>query len=630
MFEFIRTHQRLMQFLLLVLIVPPFAFFGLDGYKRFSDDSAAVAIVAGHSITQNEFTQAQREQIERQREIARNLNVPFDAAMMDTPAARGVTLDNLVNQRALTTFAVRRGVEVTDERLREVIMAIPAVQENGQFSKERYARLLAAQGYTPEGFENRLRQDLSLQALNTGIAESAFSPRTVQAMVARAQGEEREVQEYLLKAEAYVAAVKVTPEAVRSFYDANQKEFVLPAQIKVEYVSLGIDAITQTLKAPGEEIKAFYDQNAARYRQVESRQASHILIKADEKTDRAAARSKAEDVLKLAKAPGADFGALAKKYSQDPVSASQGGSLGSMTRGSMVKSFEDAVFVMKTGDISGIVESEFGYHIIKLAGVVPEKVRTLEDVRPEIEKEWARREAQKKFTESAEGFTNVVFEQADSLKPAADKYKLTIATSGFFARGAPPKELANPRLLERLFADDAIKARRNTEALEVAPGVLLSARVVESKPQSIRPFAEVESQVREQMERREAQAMARKEGEEKLKAAQQSADALAFGASKSVSRAKPEGLPNEALRLVMSAPVGKLPAVVGAQVGGGYMIVRINKVKEAAGVEPAREQAIMSALDRAQAESEFSAYLESVRQAAKVVVQRENLEKKGD
>ena len=630
MFEFIRTHQRLMQFLLLVLIVPPFAFFGLDGYKRFSDDSGAVAIVGGHSITQAEFTQAQREQIERQREIARNLNVPFEAAMMDTPAARGVTLDNLVNQRALTTFAVKHAVAVTDERLREVIMAIPAVQEDGHFSKERYARLLAAQGYTPEAFENRLRQDLSLQALNAGIAETAFSPRTVRAMVARAQGEERDVQEYLVKAEAYVGAAKVTPEAVRSFYDANQKEFVMPAQIKVEYVSLGIDAIAQTLKAPSDEIKAFYDQNAARYRQEESRQASHILIKADEKSDRAAAKARAEDVLKQVRAPGADFGALAKKFSQDPGSAGQGGVLGSMTRGSMVKAFEDAVFTMKAGDISGIVDSEFGYHIIKLTGVVPAKVRTLDEVRPEIEKEWARREAQKRFTDSAEGFTNMVFEQADSLKPVADKYKLAIGTSAFFGRGAPPKELANPRLLERLFADDAIKARRNTEALEVAPGLLLSARVIESKPQTIKPFAEVEAQVREQLVRREAQSMARKEGEEKLKAAQQSADALAFGAPKTVSRTKPEGLPPEALRLVMSAPTGKLPSVVGAQVSGGYAIVRINMVREPKVVEPAREQAIMSALDRAQAESEFSAYLESVRQAAKVVVRRENLEKKGN
>jgi peptidyl-prolyl cis-trans isomerase D len=630
MFEFIRTHQRLMQFLLLVLIVPPFAFFGVDGYKNFTEDSGALAKVSGQAVTQQEFTQAQREQLERQRDVARNLNIPFDAAMFDTPASRAAVLDTLVNQRVLTTFAVKHGIAVTDDRLREVIMAIPAVQENGQFNKERYTRLLAAQGFTPEAFEMRLRQDLSMQALNTGVGESAFAPRAVLAMVARAQSEEREVQELLLKADAFAAGVKLKPEAVRAYYDANQKEFVLPAQVTAEYAVLSIDAIAAGMVAPPADVKAYYEQNAAKYRQEEQRQASHILIKFEEKADRAALKAKAEDLLKLARAPGADFAALAKKNSQDPGSAVQGGSLGSFARGAMVKAFEAAVFAMKPGDISDVVESEFGYHIIKLTGITPAKVRTLDEVRPEIEKEWTRREAQKKFTESAEGFTNTAYEQADSLKPAADKYKLKLERSAPFARSAPPRELNNPRLLERLFSDDAVKSRRNVEAIEIAPGVLVSARVADYKPQAIRPFETVQAAIAEQLTRKEAVELTKKDGEARLKALQQSADAAGFAAPKLVSRAKPEGLSPEAMRAVMAAPTAKLPAIVGVALASGYGIFRINKVNVGANPESTRQAAIKSALDRAQAEADFAGYLENIKQSSKVVLYKDRLEKKAN
>jgi len=628
MFEFIRSHQRLMQFLLLVLIVPPFAFFGLDGYKNFTEDSGALAKVAGYAITQQEYAQAQREQLDRQREIAQRMNLPFDAAMFDTPASRQAALDSLVNQRVLTTFAVKRGIAVTDERLREVIMAIPAVQEGGQFNKERYTRLLAAQGFTPESFEARLRQDLSMQALNTGVGETAFSPRAVQAMVASAQAEEREVQELLVKADAFTAEVKLKPEAAKAYYDANQKEFMLPAQVTAEYAVLSVDAIAATLVAPAAEIKAFYDQNGARYKQEEQRQASHILIRLEEKADKAALKARAEDVLKQARAAGADFAALARKFSQDPGSAAQGGSLGSFARGAMVKAFEEAVFAMKPGEISNVVESEFGYHIIKLTGVTPGKVRTLDEVRPEIEKEWTRREAQKKFAESAEGFTNTVYEQADSLAPAAEKYKLKLMKTAAFARAAPPREINHPKLLERLFSDDAVKSRRNVEAIEIAPGVLVSARVADYKPQTLRPFEEVQAAIKEQLTAKEAAALAHQEGEKRLKALQQSADAAGFGAAKTVSRGKTGGYPVEVMRAVMAAPTDKLPTVVGVPLGSGYGLFRIIRAGAGSAVEPNRLAAIRSALDRAQAEADFSAYLESIKRASKVTVYKDRLEKK--
>ena len=625
MFEFIRSHQRLMQVLLLILIVPPFAFFGIDGYRRAGDDPNAVAKVAGYAITQQEFTNAHREQVDRMRQMLRG---NFEASLFDNPEARLSTLDTLVNQRVLTTQAVKRNLVVSDERLRNVIMSIPAVQDNGQFSKDRYDVLLRSQGMTPQMFENRLRQDLAVQTVSGGVSESAFTPKTVVDLLARAQTEEREVQEWSVKSEAFTAQVKLAADAAKAYYDANQREFQVSAQVRLEYLILSLDALMASIPSNPDEIKAFYEQNLARYSQDEQRQASHILIKSD--ANKANARTKAEDVLKQVKSPGADFAALAKKYSEDPGSAAQGGDLGMFGRGTMVKPFEDAAFKLKEGEISGIVESDFGFHIIKMASIKGAKAKSLEEVRPEIEKEWKRQQAQKKYAESAEGFSNTVYEQADSLKAAADKYKLEVKTTPFFARSAAQAPLNNQKLLDRLFGDDAIKNKRNSEAIEIAPSTLISARVVEFKPQAIRPLAEVQADITARVTAREAQALARKEGEAKLKAAQADAAAVTFGSAKTVSREKAEGLAPEGMRAVMAAPAAKLPAIVGVDLPGGYAVYRINKVMQQEKPDLAKRENLRVGLTRAQAEADFASFMQSLRLVSKVELHPENLEKKGN
>ena len=382
------------------------------------------------------------------------------------------------------------------------------------------------------------------------------------------------------------------------------------------------------------ELKAAYDARVSQYRQEEQRRASHILIQAaaDAKPeDRQAARKKAEEILAEVRKSPARFAELAKKYSQDTGSAERGGDLGLFGRGMMVKPFEDAAFKLKENEISDVVESDFGYHIIRLTGIQPGKTRTLDEVRAELSAELARQKGMRRFAEAAEGFSNSVYEQSDSLKPAAEKYKLKVQVSDWIGRSAAQSKgvLANAKLLGALFSPDSIKARRNTDAIEIAPSVLVAARVLEHRPAAQRKFEEVRGEIESLLRRREAAKLARSDGEARLARLQKGEDAgVKWGPVRSVSRRNPGGLDPQTLRSVLAVDPAKLPAYAGTMKGDeGYVLYRVVKV-----AEPAPEaQAAKAAAERqarAAGTQQYEAYLASLRSRAKISINTANLETK--
>ena len=629
MFEFIRTHQRLMQFLLLLVIAPAFLFVGVQGYSNIVGDPNAVAKVCGGHVSIMEYQRAQQEYMQT---VQQQLGPNFRADAFNTPETRMVVLERLVSQRALACGALKRNIVASDDMLRQNILSTRAFQVDGKFSPELYKATLAASGLTPSGYEVLLRQQLAMQALSGAVLDSSTAPKTVVASVLRAQEEQREVQEFVVKPDAYTGQVKLADNAAKAYYDANQKEFQVPAQMRADYLVLSADALAANVTPDADEIKKFYEQNQAAYGTPEERQARHILIAAAANApaaEIAAAKAKAAEVLAKLKADPSKFAQLAKEYSKDPGSAEKGGDLGFVTRGAFVKPFEDKMYSLKQGEISEPVQSEFGFHIIEVTAIKPSSVKPFEQVRGEIEANWKKQRAQKIYAESVDGFSDSVYSQSDSLKPAADKYKLKVQSAPLFGRANPPKELANPKLLDKLFADDAIKNKRNTDAVEIAPGVLVSARVVEYKPQTVQAFDDVKAAITTKLTQREAQTLASKEGEAKLKAAQANPDAVSFGAAKTVSRLKPEGIDPDAIKALMTAPSAKLPAVVGVELpGGGYAIYRINKVTQAEKANEGLSESVKALLARSQGESEFAAYLTALKQAAKIELHPENIEKK--
>lgn len=626
MFDFIRTHQRLMQFLLLLFIFPSFAFFGLEGYTSFREGNNAIAKVAGNPITQQEFDAAQREQMERIRQM---FSGQFDPAMLDTPEARQSVLDGLIAQRVIAAEASSNRLSVSDQALQQTILGIPGmIGPDGKFDSERYKSLLAAQGMTPAMYEARLRQELIAQQVSSSVQNTAFAPKAVANRLSDLNDQERTVQEAVFKTGDYASQVKVTDEMLKAYYEKNAKQFEIPEQVKAEYVVLNSDAVAAQISVSDADIKSYYDQNAARYSEEEQRRASHILIKADKDAsaaDKAAAKEKAEKLLAQVRKNPADFAKIAKENSQDPGSAERGGDLDFFGKGMMVKAFEDTAFKLKQGDISDVVESDFGYHIIQVTAIKPAVVKPLEEVKSQIAADIKKQLTAKKFTEMAEQFTNMVYEQSDSLKPVADKLGLKIETAAGLTRTpnpatAPTAPYSNPKFLNALFSDEAIKNKRNTEAVEIAPSTLIAGRVVEHKPVSQRPFEEVQAVVRERVTQEEAASLAKKAGEAKLAAAK-SGETAGFGEAKTVSRTKAQGVVPAALPSIMRADATKLPAYVGVDLGAqGYGVYKITKVAQPTNLDTARRTAEQEQIGNALAQQEALAYLEVLKKKAEVEV----------
>ena len=626
MFEFIRKHQRLMQILLALLIVPSFVLVGVSGYQDRGGAADGVATVDGKKITQQEWENAQRRQIDQARQM---MGAQFDQKLFDTPEAKQAILDNLVAERAINAEVARGNLTAGDAAVRKKILDIQQFRKaDGSFDMDQYKAALAAQGMTPDMFDTRLRHDIAIEQLVGSIQQTAFAPRTVAARLSDINDQEREVQELLFPAAQFAAQVKVSDDMVKAYYDKNTTLFQVPETVKAEYVVFNADAVEKQVSVSDAEVADAYNKNKARFLTPEKRSASHVLInaKADAKpADDAAAKAKAQAILDELRKNPADFAKIAKAQSQDPGSAELGGDLGTVEKGVFVKPVEDAIYSLKEGEMSGLVRSEFGYHIIKVTKVVPAVQKSLDEARAEITAELKKTKMSAKYSELAETFTNTVYEQADSLKPVADKLGLTVETVAGLTRTPNPALGSSPanndKFLKAIFSNDALTNKRNTEAVEVAPSTLVAGRVVEFKPATKRPFAEVEGIIRQRVAQEEALRLARQAGEAKLAAARASGDASGFGDAKTVSRTKQPTINEAAALVVLKADTSKLPAYVGVELPGqGYGVYRIAKVSQPAQPDLARRQQEAEQISSAVGGGETYGFVEALKHKAKAKI----------
>ena len=627
MFEAIRKHSKIVMFLLFLLVIPSFVLVGIDS-NYFSEKSPVVARVDGHKITQADWDNAHREETDRIR--AQSPNV--DPKQLDTPQARYATLERLVRDRVFAAAAQSSHLITSDARLARALQDIPAIaalkRPDGSLDTEAYRSLVGAQGLTPEGFEANVRRELSVSQVMGGVMSTAFATDAAAKLAFDSLYQRREIQVARFNASDYAKQVNPTDADIEAFYKANAQRFQQQEQAAVEYVVLDLDSVRSGIRVNEDDLRTYYKENLTRLAAKEERRASHILINAAKDTpaaDRDQAKARAQELLAQVRKSPASFAEVAKKSSQDSGSAPAGGDLNFFGRGAMVKPFEDAVFAMKKGEISDVVESDFGYHIILLTDIKTPRQPSFEELRPSLEAELKQQQAQRKFAEVAEAFTNSVYEQPDSLKPVADSLKLKIQTAEGVTRVPGPGAsgpLANPKFLEALFANDSVEGKRNTSAIEVGPSQLVAGRISTYTPTRTLALQEVSDRARLLLIAEKSAELARKDAEAKKAAwTGNAAPAAGLAPAVVVSRDQTQNLPRAVVDAALRASPDNLPAWVSADLGSqGTAVVKVLRIIPREGVDAQQAAQQRQQLQQWWTTAEGFAYYEMLKERFKVQI----------
>ena len=613
MLQAFREHKRWLMFIAMVLIIPSFVVTGIYSYNRMSQSDNAIVQVGEAKITPEQFDMAKREQLERLRQ---QMGESFRANILDNEQAREDILRMLMDDSAITQTVAKNHVMVSEAEAVALIKNADALKQDGKFSPELYEQFLRSQGKSDQLFVAQVQRDLEKEVLIAGVSNAYPVPKALVEQMHEILTNERQVRTLTINAADFLNSVSVSDDEVKAYYSAHLSEFLSPEHIKAEYIVLSPENFKDQ-KANPDDIKAYYEQNKNRWSIPEQRRASHILIEFGD--DKAAALKKAEGILAEVKADPSKFAGVAEKESQDPGSASQGGDLSFFGKGVMTKAFEDAVFHAKKGDIVGPVETEFGYHIIYVTDIQAGSVEPFEAVKPEIEREYAEQMAIRTFSERADEFTNMVYEQSDSLEPTAQKFGLKVETADFVTRnGVTDPELGriiNDRVAEALFGSECLKEKRNSNAIEVQSNTLVAARVVEYYPEKERALDDVKSIIGEKLRAQKAAEKAFEAGKAKLAELQKSKSLEGFSDEVWVSRQNQQGQETSLINAALALETSKLPAYTGATLANGSYAIAYVEAARSHQANEAELRGLARELGSIYGEADRAGYLEALKEA---------------
>ena len=600
MFDLVQKNRRVAEVVLGIVVLGLVISFGWSGYAATSGENW-VAKVGNATITPQQV----------------------DEVMRNQPNAQQPTVvEGLVRNQLLLNQAHELRLNPDADQLRKTIAAAPEFQENGQFSPSKYEAWLTSTGMDASRIEKRLTDQLATEHLVSPFTQSGYVSTVTIDRMSQLVNEKREVVTARFDPKDYAAQASVTPAEVKQYYDAHQVDLKAPEMVRVEYVALSAQDIAQQQTVTDAEVQKYFDAHKAQFG-TEERKAAHILIQVAAKAppaERQAAKAKAEALLKQIRANPASFADVAKANSDDGSKA-QGGELGWLKQGDVVPPFGAALFSLKKGQISDVVESEFGYHIISLEDI---RSPSAEDAKPQIVQAIKAEKSQSSYRASADKFNELVYQQADSLKPAADQLKLDVRQSGWITRqGSQDKLLNSPKLSEALFSDDVLKKKHNTEAIEVAPGTLVSARVVEYKAAQVPPLATATPDIESKLKHDKAMKLAAADGAQKLAALQKGENPALKWSDKpqEVGRIGERDIQPEALKGIFSASATKLPTYVSAtDPAQGFVIYKVEKIIPAAPLAPEMRKQFAERLAGAYGNAEVRTYLTNLQKKTKIEI----------
>ncbi|MGD8572859.1 MAG: SurA N-terminal domain-containing protein [Gammaproteobacteria bacterium] len=495
---------------IVILLIIPFALWGINEYFG-SGGSATVAVVNGEEISQQAYQREYYMQRDRARQM---LGEQFNVSMMDEQIKQKA-LDDIVNREVLTQTANDAGYRISDQFLAQTIQDFEAFQESGQFSNDLYKQQLSAQGESPATFEYRIRRAILSQQLYAGLNSTPVVTDYDVNYLLKLQEQTRDIGYMVLKADNYKQDLEVTEQAIKDYYDEHQERYMTPEKVSLKYIELDVANLAQDEKPSEEELKQFYDERANLYVTPEERRTRHILITLDPEASEEQiqeAKQKAQDIRKQLE-EGADFAELAKKYSEDPGSAEQGGDLGFFGKGSLDPAYEEAMFALKKGEISEPVLSAFGYHIIKLDEIREQKSKSFEEVKPTLIEEYRKNIAQRRFFDLSEKLTNLTYEVPDTLQDAAGATGLEIKTTDLFPRSGGGKGITtNQKVVRAAFSDDVLGQGYNSEPIELGENHVVFIRVDQHQEQKVQPLEAVRDQIKTHIINDKARARAEETG----------------------------------------------------------------------------------------------------------------------
>lgn len=608
--------------IIVLFLCVPFAFWGISQYFDTTAGSEA-ATVNGEEISTFEVDQAYQQ---RYQELVRAFGDRLPPELINEQALRREQLDQLIFQELLRQKMLELGYRASDEQVRNQIRSIPAFQENGEFSAERYRMALTQAGRSPASFEALLRRDIALQQLRQGVVESEFATPREAGLLMAIEEQGRRHSAVIVPDEAFADKVEITEADVTEFYETNQSQFLTQESVDAAYVELTLEQFANNVEVTDEQLRAVYDSRAAEFASQEQRAASHILIEGDD----AAARQEAEAVLKRIQS-GEDFAAVAREVSDDPVSAEEGGNLGLIQRGQLEGAFEDTLFAMNEGEVRGPVQTDFGFHIIRLDSIKAPELPEFDEIRDELAADHAKQEARRAFDDAVQRLADAVFRDDGSLDTAADELDIEVKEIDGVTRRAGPGIAANAEVRDALFDEAVLADGMNSDPIQVSNEHVVVVRVVEHYPAQPRPLAEVETQVRNQLQSARATELARQAAESVLErvrsgetlAAVAEAERLTFRDESVTYRQAPDVGPRHAEAVFTAAyPVDGPTLGMTAIENNDFVVFSVSEVLpgDYSGLTASERETRQRNLRQQEAAAATAAYLAEMRESADVSI----------
>ncbi|BDU17274.1 peptidyl-prolyl cis-trans isomerase [Lysobacter auxotrophicus] len=643
---------------ILGLLIIPFAFVGIEQYLGQRTDNSVARIDAPptwwpsapswwpvsvfwthEKITSDEFRgRFEQERMQRRAQQGE----AFDARAFESVENKRAILETLIDARVQEVAAQRNGLVVSDAMVQKAIMDVPGFQVDGKFNYDRYKLALAS--LTPpqdeRQFEATVRQDLQRSMLAMGVGNSNFVTSAEMDRLIRLMGERRDVSLVLLPPPAPDTA-PVSAAEIQQWYDAHAAQFRAPETVEIEFVEVDASKLPPPPAADEATLRHRYDQEKARFVEAEQRLASHILVRVDEKADAAtqkAAEDKAKRLAEQAKAPGADFAALARANSDDTGSQVAGGDLGWVAKGMMVGPFENALFAMKAGEISGPVKSEFGWHVIQLREVQTGSQQTFEQVRDQLAREQADVDRERTVSDFTSRLVDLTLKNPSSLAPAARDMNLPLQKLGPFARTNAQGIAANPALQRVAFSEEAIQSGQISDPIELAPGHSVLIRVTAHTPEQAQPLAKVREAVIAAVRADRATKAARKEAEALAARVNKGETLDAIAASKQLPPPQvlpgvPRGAPvpeasvSDAIFAVPAPVAGKQSAGHAVLSNGAIALFAVSQVTpgDLASIPAEQREMLQQQIAQVGGGDDVRALVDSLRKRVKVQVVEQNL-----